>query len=291
MSDSQEELLTFAHRFSNARFSYPSETRSMKALASPFVAALVMGLLASPAIAQNTGAENQLDAVIKNGKLRVCTTGDYKPFTFHDKPANNYQGIDIDLAKSLASSLGVEAEFVATTWKTLLADFTAGKCDIAMGGISVTLERQKQVFFSEPYLANGKAPIARCEDEAKFQSIADINKPDVTVIVNPGGTNEKFVREKLSDAKIEIYPDNVTIFRQILDGKADIMIAESVETELQEKLHPGLCAINPEKPLQYGEMGYMLPEGAVVFKAYVDQWLHLAKATGEFDRIYASHVK
>ncbi|TIQ84313.1 MAG: transporter substrate-binding domain-containing protein, partial [Mesorhizobium sp.] len=117
------------------------------------------------------------------------------------------------------------------------------------------------------------------------------NKPDVTVIVNPGGTNEKFVREKLSGAKIEIYPDNVTIFRQILDGKADIMIAESVETELQEKLHPGLCAINPEKPLQYGEMGYMLPEGEVVFKAYVDQWLHLAKATGEFDRIYASHVK
>ncbi|TIY01185.1 MAG: transporter substrate-binding domain-containing protein, partial [Mesorhizobium sp.] len=161
----------------------------MKALASPFVAAaLVTALLAPPAIAQNTGAENQLDAIIKGGKLRVCTTGDYKPFTFHDKTANNYQGIDIDLAKSLASSLGVEAEFVATTWKKLLADFTTGKCDIAMGGISVTLERQKQVFFSEPYLVNGKAPIARCEDEAKFQSIDDIDKPDVTVIVNPGGT-------------------------------------------------------------------------------------------------------
>ncbi|TIO04642.1 MAG: transporter substrate-binding domain-containing protein [Mesorhizobium sp.] len=266
----------------------------MKAFASPFVAAaaaLVVALLAPPAAAQATDAENQLDAVVKNGRLRVCTTGDYKPFTFRDKVANSYQGIDIDLAKSLASSLGVEAEFVETTWKTLLADFTAGKCDIAMGGISVTLERQKQVFFSEPYLVNGKAPIARCEDEARFQTIADIDKPNVTVIVNPGGTNEKFVREKLSDAKIEIYPDNVTIFQQILDGKADIMIAESVETELQEKLHPGLCAINPDKPLQYGEMGYMLPEGAVVFKAYVDQWVHLAKATGEFDRIYDSHVK
>jgi cyclohexadienyl dehydratase len=267
----------------------------MKAFASPFVAAvaaaLVVALWAPPATAQNTDAENQLDAIVKNGKLRVCTTGDYKPFTFHDKTANSYQGIDIDLAKSLASSLGVEAEFVATTWKTLMPDFTAGNCDIAMGGISVTLERQKQVFFSDPYLVNGKAPIARCEDEAKFQTIADIDKPDVTVIVNPGGTNEKFVREKLSDAKIEIYPDNVTIFQQILDGKADIMIAESVETELQEKLHPGLCAINPEKPLQYGEMGYMLPEGDVIFKAYVDQWVHLAKATGEFDRIYDAHVK
>lgn len=266
----------------------------MKALVSSFVAAgvaLVVALPIPQASAQNMDAENQLDVVVANGKVRVCTTGDYKPFTFHDKVGNSYQGIDIDLAKSLASSLGVEAEFVKTTWKMLLPDFTAGKCDIAMGGISVNLERQKQVFFSEPYLVNGKAPIARCKDEAKFQTVADIDKPDVRVIVNPGGTNEKFVREKFADAKIEIYPDNVTIFQQILDGKADIMIAESVETELQEKLHPGLCAINPDKPLQYGEMGYMLPQGAVVFKAYVDQWLHLAKATGEFDRIYDTHVK
>lgn len=263
----------------------------MNVLASRVATTLVLALLAAPAMAQGTTAENRLDTVVRNGKLRVCTTGDYRPFTFHDKTAKLYQGIDIDLAKSLAGSLGVEPEFVDTTWKTLLPDFAAGKCDIAMGGISVTLERQKQVFFSQPYLVNGKAPIARCADEAKFQTMDDINKPDVTVIVNPGGTNEKFVREKLAGAKIEVYPDNVTIFQQILDGKADIMIAESVETELQEKLHPGLCAINPEKPLQYGEMGYVLPEGDVAFKAYVDQWLHLAKATGEFDRIYDSHIK
>ena len=38
-------------------------------------------------------------------------------------------------------------------------------------------------------------------------------------------------------------------------------------------------------------MGYLLPQGDVVFKAFVDQWLHLAKATGEFDRIYAAHIQ
>src|SRR6266542_4276336 len=88
-----------------------TEIRFMKALVSPFVAAvaaLVVAMLTAQATAQNTDAENQLDAVVGNGKLRVCTTGDYKPFTFHDKAANSYQGIDIDLAKALASSLGVE---------------------------------------------------------------------------------------------------------------------------------------------------------------------------------------
>lgn len=264
----------------------------MKILAIAFFAAG----LATSAAAQDTSVssedtDNHLARVMDSGILRICTTGDYKPFTYHDKDAGTYEGIDIDMAGSLAESLGVKAEFVDTTWKTLMPDFLAGRCDIAMGGISVTLERQKQAFFSDPYLVNGKAPIARCEDEAKYQTIEAIDQPGVTVIVNPGGTNEKFVREKLSKATIEVYPDNVTIFEQVLKGKADIMIAESVETELQEKLHPGLCAINPEKPLKYGEMGYLLPQGDEVFKAYVDQWLHLAKAAGEFDRIYDEHLQ
>jgi len=36
-------------------------------------------------------------------------------------------------------------------------------------------------------------------------------------------------------------------------------------------------------PLQYAEMGHLLPNGDEVFKRYVDQWLHLARAGGEFD--------
>ena len=144
-----------------------------------------------------------------------------------------------------------------TKWSDLMADFTAGKCDIAMGGISVTLERQKRAFFSAPYLVNGKAPIARCADKDKFGTLAAIDRPEVTVIVNPGGTNERFVRGNLKQAKIEVFPDNVTIFDQVLSGKADLMVAESIEVKLQEKLRPGLCAINPDQPLQYGEMGYL----------------------------------
>ncbi len=245
---------------------------------------------ASAGLAQTAGP-SQLDAIQQRSALLVCTTGDYKPFTFHQAANDTYEGIDIDLARSLAKAIGVEAKFVKTKWSDLMTDFTSGKCDIAMGGISVTLERQKRAFFSAPYLVNGKAPIARCADKAKFQTLADIDKPEVTVIVNPGGTNERFVRGNLKQAKIEVYPDNVTIFDQILQGKADLMVAESIETKVQEKLRPGLCAINPDQPLQYGEMGYLLPKGDVVFKAFVDQWLHLAKASGEFQRIYDQHVK
>jgi len=250
-----------------------------------WVAVIVMAAVATVAQAQ----DSRLDAVQKSGALRVCTPGDYKPFSFA-KPDGTYEGLDVDLAQSMAKALGVEAKFVKTSWPKLMDDFIE-KCDIAVGGISVTLDRQKRAFFSDAYMVNGKAPITRCENVKKFQTIADIDKPGVTVIENPGGSNERFARANFKQAKIVIFNDNTTIFDEILKGNADLMISESVETLVQQKLHPGLCAVNPDKPLQYGEMGYLLPRGDVVFKAWVDQWLHLAKASGEYDRSLASWIR
>jgi cyclohexadienyl dehydratase len=200
------------------------------------------------------------------------------------KTEGSFEGLDVDLVQSAAKALGVEASFVKTAWPNLMKDFI-DKCDVAVGGISVTLDRQKTAFFTSPYMINGKAPITKCENVSKFQSVADIDKPSVTVIENPGGSNEKFARANFKQARIVIHNDNTTIFDEILKGNADVMISESVETIVQSKVKPGLCAVNPDKPLQYGEMAWLLPQGDASFKAWFDQWLHLAKATGEYDRI------
>ena len=117
--------------------------------------------------------DSRLDEVAKRGALRVCTPGDYKPFSLA-KADGTFEGLDVDLVASMAKSLGVEAKFVKTSWPKLMDDFVE-KCDIAVGGISVTLERQKRAFFTAPYMVNGKAPITKCENVAKFQTVADIN--------------------------------------------------------------------------------------------------------------------
>lgn len=244
------------------------------------LAAAAALLLPFCALAQDA---SRLDAVQKQGVLRVCTPGDYKPFSLA-KGDGTFEGIDVDLAQSAAKALGVKVEFVKTAWPTLMKDFIE-KCDVAVGGISVTLDRQKTAFFTAPYMVNGKAPITRCENVAKFQTVADIDKPNVTVIENPGGSNERFARANFKNAKIVIFQDNTAIFDELLKGHADVMISESVEAIAQQKAHPGLCAVNPEKPLQYGEMAWLLPRGDATFKAWMDQWLHLAQANGEYAQV------
>lgn len=255
----------------------------MKApIASLFVS--VLALLPAISMAQTAAAPSTLARVAESGTLRVCTPGDYKPFSFQ-RPDGGFEGLDVDLMGSLATALNAKPRFVKTTWATLMQDFTAGKCDVAAGGISVTLERQKQAFFSTPYMVNGKTPITRCENVAKYQSIDAINRPEVRVIANPGGSNERFARTKLAQSKLTIHRDNLTIFDELIAGRADVFVTEAAEAVVQSRLHPELCAVNPDKPLQYAEMAYLLPGGDVVFKGFVDQWLHLARAGGEYQAL------
>ena len=264
--------------------------RTMTRRRSIFAAcAAAIFLAAVPAIARDQ-PESRLDAVIKQGFVRVGTTGDYKPFTYLNPATGQFEGIDIDLAKSLGKALGVEVRFVRTAWPKLMADFEADAFDIAMGGVSVNLDRQKKGLFSIPYLTDGKTPIARCADKDKYQTLEQIDRPGVRVIVNPGGTNQRFAQANLKRAQVTVYDDNVTIFDQIAQGKADVMITDAVETVLQQKLRPGLCAIHPDQPFNFSEKAFLVQRDPV-FKAFVDQWLRQAIMSKEYQAVYDKWLK
>jgi Bacterial extracellular solute-binding proteins, family 3 len=159
------------------------------------------GLLACLLVATLVGLANaetptRLDAIVGAGTLRVGLTEDYRPFSFADA-SGNVEGIDVDMAMSLAQALGVRLEIVKTSWSTLKSDLEANSFDIAMGGITITLDRQRTGPFSSPVFSSGKTPITHCGDEPKYGTIAAIDQPGVHVIVNPGGTNERFDRAHL----------------------------------------------------------------------------------------------
>ena len=241
----------------------------------------VLLLLASlPAQAQTV-----LDAILARGVVRIGLTGDYRPFSIKD-PAGTFTGLDVDMAESLARGLGVRLEVVPTAWPTLMADLQSQKFDIGMGGISVTLERAKTAAFSAPVMRTGKAPIARCTDQARFTTLAEIDRPGTRVITNPGGTNERFARANVKQAEIIVFPNNAAIFEELVAGRADVMMTDAVETRLQQKLHPELCAIHPDQPFDFSELAYLLPRDPVL-KAWVDHWLHISTETGERARLTA----
>jgi cyclohexadienyl dehydratase len=249
-------------------------------------AAVAVGCSAPPPAPQP--APNRLQDVLGRGELRVCSTGDYRPFTYRDA-AGAWSGIDIDVAHDMARELGVRATIVPTTWKTLMDDFAA-RCDIAVGGVSITLERAQRAFFSTAFGVDGKTPITRCENAARFQTLEQIDQPGVRAVVNPGGTNEKFARQSLKRATIVEHPDNNTIFQQIVDGHADLMMTDASETRWQARQHPELCPVHPEQPFTFAEKAYLLPQGDVAFQQWVDHYLDIARHDGTYQRFAAAWI-
>lgn len=225
-----------------------------------------------------------LARIAETGELRVCSTGDYRPLT-HLAPDGTWSGIDVDMAGDLATELSARTTMVETTWSTLLDDVVAGKCDIAVGGVSITADRAERAAFTVPYLQDGKTPIVRCPDVERFRTVAEINRPGVRAVVNPGGTNERFARENLTAATIVPHPDNNTIFDVVADGGADLMVTDAIETRWQAAQRPGvLCAVHPADPFTDSEKAYLTQAGDPAFTERVNTWLNAARTDGTWDR-------
>ena len=208
--------------------------------------------------------------------LRVGTTGDYAPFS--SDAGGVLRGLDIGLAQELAVALGLQPVFVPTSWPGLMADLRAHRFDVAISGITATAERAREASFSLPYLEDGKTAIARRADATRFSSLVAIDQPGVRVIVNPGGTNERFVRERLRRAEIVLHPDNRTIFTALAEGWADVMLTDGIEVRLQTRRDPRLGGTLAEPLTRAGKV-LLLPREAD-WRAAVDVWLRPLVAAG-----------
>lgn len=229
----------------------------------------------------------RLDQIVATGALRVGTTGDYSPFSHLE--GDKYAGIDIELAADLAAALGVKLSLVKTSWPTLMEDLDSGNFDIGMSGISKNLQRQKVALFSETYHSGGKTPIVRCEDKSKYGTLDQIDATSTRVVVNPGGTNEKFVRKHIKQAQVRVHDNNRTIFDELAKGRADVMITDAIEVTVQSRANASLCAAMPGKTLNFQEKGFLLPRD-LIWQQFVNAWLLQRQGEGFITEIFDKHL-
>ena len=105
-------------------------------------------------------ADNLLDDIKNRGYILVSTDPNYEPQSFLNtegkRPSDalttaEMQGFDVDVAKAIGDSIGVETCFATPNWDVITAGNWADKWDVSVGSMTITTERQKVLDFSVPY--------------------------------------------------------------------------------------------------------------------------------------------
>lgn len=251
---------------------------------------LMLGTISCTATHAVVDKQQTVDRIQKRGYLLVGTSGDYRPLSFRE-PDGNYWGFGIEMAGKIAERLGGGIQFVPTSWPTLSADVMAEPqtFDLAIGGITITETRREMMLMSDGYLANGKTILCRAEEADRYKSLADIDKLEVRVMVNPGGLNEKFAQQNLTHATIIVHQKNEEIPSLIAEGEADVMITEITEAPYYVQTDTRLAAPLLNEPFTNGEIGVLMRKGQEDLLQLVNNVIHQMKSDGSLRQLHEKY--
>ena len=195
----------------------------------------------------------------------------------------DFAGIDIELAASLATRLGVELEIHTLEepgYSPLLPALLAGEADLVISSLSITDKRKELVDFSEPYFSSYSLVVAR--KDAKIAIPADVaNKKAVAI---PGSSHEEYLRE-LGLGKEQLVPAEFTseYLTTLAEGQAELAVIDSDRVELDLAAFPELeVAFKLPKDDHYG---IALPKNSDLLPA-INSWLAEIQKNGELAEIF-----
>ena len=178
-----------------------------------------------------------------------------------------------------------------TSWPSLTADVLAEPqaFDFAIGGITITDESKETMLMSDGYLFNGKTILCRASEAGWYRGLPDLDRPEVRVMVNPGGLNEQFAREKLPHATLIVHPRNEEIPALVAEEEADVMITEITEAPWYVRSDPRLAAPLLGEPFTRSEIGVLMRRGQDDLLDLVNETLAGMKADGTLRRLHEKY--
>ena len=89
---------------------------------------------------------------LEGQKLVIAMSPDFMYFeTVSETDETGYEGLDIDIIKSLSATLGFEFEITPMSFSSLIGALQTGNADFVISGLSINEERAKVVDFSIAY--------------------------------------------------------------------------------------------------------------------------------------------
>ena len=209
-----------------------------KVLMTAFAALLVAGLSSC------SKAENEFVLGLDDS---------FPPMGFRDDN-NEIVGYDIDLAKEVASRLGLKFRAQPISWSAKEQELNTGKIDCIWNGLSITPERLEALAFTKPYLNNAQVVIVRAD--SGINTLADMSGKILGV---QAGSSAADAVDEVPDFKASLkqivdFSDNIMALNDLEIGGLDGVAMDSVVAEYSLKVtgKPFVILSESLAPEQYG---------------------------------------
>jgi polar amino acid transport system substrate-binding protein len=183
-------------------------------------------------------------AVKSSGTLSVAADASYAPNEFVGSNGKTVEGMDADLAKALASVMGLKADVKNQTFDSIIPGLSAKKYDLGMSSFTDTLARQKVVNFVT-YFSAGTSFYTKAQGGPTVNGLADLC--GLKVAVEKGTTQQadataqskKCTAAGKKPVSVSVFPDQNGANLALSSGRAQVGMADSPVADYQVKQSNG----------------------------------------------------
>ena len=235
--------------------------------------------------------DNSWERVQSAGVLRVATSADYPPFSYQNRD-NMIDGFDPALIREIGSKLGVQVQITDYAFEGLGAALLTGQADVAIAGLSTTLERSEVVDFSNIYYVGKDGVLARIDSGINnINSLIEFSGKRIGV--QKKSVHETWVQRTLVDTGVisqgllYSYAKPEHAINDLRLGRLDLVIID-----FQPAVHAlgtgdlKLVAENLNQQL----FAIALPKGANSLKAHIDQALLALQNEGRVNQLAQNYL-
>ncbi len=191
--------------------------------------------------------KDRLAQIQEKGYLELCTEPYFAPMEFIDPSKtgdDQYQGVDIELAKYIADKLGVELKITALDFTAVLAGVTGGKYDMAISAIAYSPARAEAMRMSDVYMNSeddGYGFVVRTADVDKYTGVESLK--DAVVVTQSGSVQEALYNQYVNGAckEFKLVSGMTDAYLAVAEGKADVCICSTSSAELYAQANGGLA--------------------------------------------------
>lgn len=218
-----------------------------------------------------------LDTIIRRGKLIVAVKNNLPPLAFLDSQGN-LQGLEIDIAKRLASEiLGSDSAIILkpVSNQERLQVVIDDRVDLAIARVAITPARQRLVDFSPFYYLDSSGFVTK---NLLFQRLEDLANSRIAVL--NGSTTIALVRSNLPNAILRGVASYQEAFNLLETGEIDAFAADNSLLTGWVQQFPNYRQL----PIQLGAiaLGVVLPKGLQYqsLRERVNQAIERLESTG-----------